>query len=58
MQLSEPGKKSVLHSLESWGSTEEMLWVFQNTLLKWFGEEACLIRETRTAQYRIFGWVG
>lgn len=48
MQVSEPGKKSVLHSLESWGSTEEMLGVFQNTLLKWFGEEACLIRETQT----------
>lgn len=39
-------KKSVLRSLKRRGSTEEMLGVFQNTLLKWFGKEAYVIRET------------
>lgn len=34
---------------------EEMLRVFQNTLLKWFGEEAGLTRETGTTQYPILG---
>lgn len=58
MKVSEPGKKSVLHSLESWGSTEEMLGVFQNTLPKWFGEEARLIRETQTTECHIFGGMG
>ena len=34
-----------------------MLGVFQNTFLKWFGEEAHLIRETQTTQCHIFGGV-
>ena len=35
-----------------------MFLVFQDTLLKWFGEEARLTRETGTTQYHIFGGVG
>lgn len=58
MQLSEPGKKSVLRALESWDSMEDMLRVFQNMLLKWFGEEAGLTRETGTTQYFGLGILG
>lgn len=43
--------------MESWGSVEEMLWVFQNTFLKWMKKKRVWPGK-RATQYHIFGGVG